>query len=345
MLLGVPHGAFSLVDWGSARGLRNAETRERRGRDLSGCWLRAREPCRAAQLCRAWERGFTRVCCRRLLARAHQLRQADAAITRRPLPPSPQGRRVAVAADASAASASRFRSLKTPFHDRHRTTTSSPTSTQASNKASYAFLAFFLAAAGALWGVGLARLVPLVRALIACVQEEALAYAADPQWCIEPFTSLATVPLILTGAGFLAALGAFIILCFFCCCSVRPRGSGAGLQQQQQYQPQFLAAAAPLNGSPHAYGSSAYDQQHRSLDPEAGGATYWDEKAGRLVPGPGPAASPLSAGRRASGSHASGGPVVPVAAYAPPVGPFVPPSPVGEPIGSARDYPQVTPSV
>jgi hypothetical protein len=215
-------------------------------------------------------------------------------------------------------------------------------------------LAFFAAAAAALWGVGLARLIPLIRALLACVQEEALAYAADPGWCVEPFTSLATVPLILTGAGFVAALGAFIVLCFLCCCSVRPRGDVLP-QQQHGQQPQFLAAGGGSGGSPaHHYQHHHHHEAPSSLP--AAAPTYWDEQAGKLVPGPATAAL-VASGRRASAASMAppdGAPppspiVVPVAAYAPPVAPFVPPgggsSPLGEPIGSARDYPQVTPSV
>jgi hypothetical protein len=183
--------------------------------------------------------------------------------------------------------------------------------------------------------VGLSRLIPLIQALVACVQTEALAYAADPQWCLSPFASLATVPLALTGAGLVSAIAAFIILCFFCCCSVRP-GMMARYGAGQPMQPQFLSGAA-ANGN----GGAFYPANH---DPEAGGATYWDEKAGRLVPGPGPA--PLSSARTAgSGGPASLAPpqvVVPVAAYAPAVPASSPP---GEPMGAPHDYPQVTPSV
>ena len=100
--------------------------------------------------------------------------------------------------------------------------------------------------------------------------------------------------------------------------------AGAG-QQQQQQQPQFLSGAAAHQMVMH--------------DPEAGGATYWDEKAGRLVPGPGPA--PLSA-RTAGSLSPPAANVVPVAAYAPAVPAS---SPLGEPVGLPHDYPQVTPSV
>lgn len=198
--------------------------------------------------------------------------------------------------------------------------------------------------------------MPLVAALLRCVQTDALAFSADPSWCVKPFTGLATVPLILTGAGLLGLLAAFIILCFFCCCSVRPRRRGAAGQQ-----PQFLtgaaAAATAADGQQPPYYPPQQQQQHDlraqqhlpTVDPH--GATYWDEKAERLVPGPGPAlapAPPLSAARSArSGAAAAAAapPVIPLSAYAPagPSSGVV--SPLGEPVGDHNDYPQVRASV
>lgn len=269
--------------------------------------------------------------------------------TRRGRPPRP----------AAARAPTRRRLAPFPPPPKKRT----PKQAQASNKAAYFFLLFFLAAAGALWGLGLSRLIPLLQALVLCVQEDALAYAADPRWCLSPFASLAAVPLALTGAGTLAALAVFILLCFFCCCSLRPgmmARYGQRQGQQHQHQPQFLVSA-PATHQHHDGGNSSYcsplpQQQMRAsaaalVDPEAGGATYWDEKAGRLVPGPGPA-QPLSARTAVSSSSRSGVPphappppvVVPVAAYAPPAS-HGHMGALGEPVGASHDYPQVSPSV